>query len=402
MADPAPPPTLVERLTLTLDAVTPLAWTMPTHRLALLDALVHRRSWNPALWVTTDTTPETTQARIALRDTPRAIDALAASTPHALAEHLEPALRAAHRRAVHTIDAFEVRQQALNDCDSSGLQAANDAFAAWSRTAYGDLDDTENDTTTAAAAALLHIDAHSDTTTMTGGRRWDAPQATRPAQQILDTLAPGWTVRVAPLAANMTTRGARHELAVSATLDVTTHELRRLLIHESAHILRTRNAEAHLDGLTAVPLGPDITATEEGQAIWWEHHTHTASPQTMLTYAARALAVHTAQHGTIYDVMDALTPHLDPTAAAAIAIRVKRGVPDPMLPGAMVKDRAYLTGHRRLTTLAAAPEALTVLMSTKWALSLQPLAKLALAHSTNFQTQPLATPDDVRVLLPYD
>ncbi len=202
-----------------------------------------------------------------------------------------------------------------------------------------------------------------------------------------------WRVEVTDaLTVRMSVQPSHRLVRVNADLAVTSRERDRLLLHEiGTHVLRATNAE-NQPAITAAQVPMDGTATEEGLAAWHEQSWHLADEITRRRYAARTLAVITAQSSGVLDVVRTLQPLVGADEAVSIAIRVKRGLRDPNQPGGLTKDHAYLTGvHQVADVIAADPDAYLPLMSTKWPLSLLPLSREMLRDGR--LTAPVRLPD---------
>jgi hypothetical protein len=87
-------------------------------------------------------------------------------------------------------------------------------------------------------------------------------------------------------------------------------------------------------------------------------------------YAARVIGVALSVDLGIVDVARHLAELVGPEAAAEIALRCKRGLPDPNQAGGPTKDYGYLTGF--LTARSLEPETLRMLRSVKWPFSRLP------------------------------
>lgn len=206
------------------------------------------------------------------------------------------------------------------------------------------------------------------------GSSLTAAEAAGFLQRALDVLAPGWDVRTSPLSTAVLVDGLNNTVEVNRHLRIGRAQLARLLVHElGGHVLRWANAGAFPGSLATVPLGSDAHGTEEGLATWWEHHLGVGDPAALRIYAARTVAVSVALRGSIHDVVAALAPHLPLHDAARIAMRVKRGLPDPTAPGAFTRDHAFLAGFDVIRGhLDRSPAGVADLMSTRWGLSMLP------------------------------
>lgn len=266
--------------------------------------------------------------------------------------------------AAHAAEAVET-VRAVSFARELGGADGNSTLTDWSLRTYG-------------APSREIVDHARDLLTAGWAEPW--PQQILPAtraawivEQTLAVLAPGWAVRIEPIVASMTVDGAKLAVVVSADHWFTVSEIARLLVHEiGSHVLRRVNATASPGSLAQVSFGTDATSTEEGLAVWWEQTLGVGTSSTMRGYAARVVAVDVALRGSIFDVVAALAPYIPTEDAARIAIRVKRGMSDPTLPGALTKDHVYLSGFVAVSDyLRQFPDRIDDLMSTKWGLSMQ-------------------------------
>jgi hypothetical protein len=147
-------------------------------------------------------------------------------------------------------------------------------------------------------------------------------------------------------------------------------EFVRLMVHEiGTHAFRRANADDQQDLVLKYTPFSD-SWTEEGLAVWNERAAGVSSPRVERLYASRVLAVGTALESGIFDVLDILRDVVEPTLAADLAIRVKRGVQAPESKGAFTKDLAYLGGYLDVAReLQARPSNHRLLMAAKWPLS---------------------------------
>lgn len=217
------------------------------------------------------------------------------------------------------------------------------------------------------------------------GRPWSLSDVVDRCQQILEEAAretPSgstheWTVAVKPMLPAAAVSSARKVVWLSETAQWTSSDIARVLVHEvGAHAFRTINAQSAAGTIAGVYLGADAQATEEGLAVWWEHRLGLGEVAAR-RYAARVVAVDVACKGSITDVVEVLAQYLPRRAAAVIAVRVKRGLMDPLLPGAYTKDHVYASGHQMVRTFLAANGAdrLPLVMATKWGLSCLPVVE---------------------------
>lgn len=178
------------------------------------------------------------------------------------------------------------------------------------------------------------------------------------------------------MASKASVNGALKRIRVRAGASFTRRGADRLIVHElGGHVLRWANSAAQPEPLAQVPLGATV-ATEEGLAIWLESQFDLLDRQVIRTYAARVLAVHTAQTHGIIGVVRVLLDHMSIDDAIEIALRAKRGLVDPNAPGGATKDWNYLGGLRMIQELhEQSPEDVQLLQNVKWSSQHLPLAR---------------------------
>ena len=84
--------------------------------------------------------------------------------------------------------------------------------------------------------------------------------------------------------------------------------------------------------------------TEEGLALLAEEHTGTISPSTLQRQQHVISAIHLARELGISELYNHLRKKCSAGLAWNIALRVKRGLKNPELPGVYAKDSVYLVG----------------------------------------------------------
>lgn len=201
-----------------------------------------------------------------------------------------------------------------------------------------------------------------------------APQLAGAIRDCLAAFGLDWEVVLRPdLAARASVSARVRRIQIRSDLQFDAAATRRLIAHEvGGHVLRWENAWSQTEQLLAVPLGHTI-GTEEGLAMLAEEYGGGTDARQQRIYAARLVAVHLAQGAGIVEVATKLAEWLEPTVAAEIAFRVKRGLADPNSPGAFAKDQCYFTGRRELAKLAERD--LQLLFSSKWSQEKLPLLR---------------------------
>lgn len=244
----------------------------------------------------------------------------------------------------------------------------DDAFTRWSLAAHG----TPSSTTLAWAEEVLASPVVPPAPLVVS-----AESMGRRTVEALKSLGlDDWQVRLEPRVAKMGVDHIRKLVVVREDAAFSEVETQRLLIHEvGGHVLRAVNAASQPDPAALLPL-TDATATEEGIATWLEGNAGVQTSNQLRIFAARAIAVDLAGTCGISEITQALAEPLGWTDAAAVAIRVKRGLRHPDRAGGYTKDHAYATGLKLVGDhLNDHPDELDVLMATKWPLRLLPIVQ---------------------------
>ncbi|WP_148060032.1 tyrosine/phenylalanine carboxypeptidase domain-containing protein [Rathayibacter sp. PhB152] len=293
-----------------------------------------------------------------------------ATAARAATDRLEP--RGLDRALITLIDEAEAVLRIVRRRDDTET-------VVWSERRYGSPSADDRD-----LAAKAFNEAPSDM----GGEEeiLDAAEVADRARAALDAYdLDQWSVVVDnAMAANMAVKAVSKVVKVSGSIAATPTEWRRLVAHEiGGHALRAENAARQTDPRCLLALG-DAMPTEEGLAAWIEEYLGTAHPGVVRRYAARTLAVGWAAEAGIVEVARRLSEVLPLGEAAAIAVRVKRGLVDPNRPGAFSKDAGYWIGLNKVRRhLAAQPDDLALLMATRWSIELLPEARMAVGEQSS-------------------
>jgi hypothetical protein len=170
------------------------------------------------------------------------------------------------------------------------------------------------------------------------------------------------------MAAAMSVNTGLNRVSIRSGTTFTTSQARRLLVHEvGGHVLRAENARRQPHPLASAAL-PGHALTEEGLAVLLENEFDVAQPAQARLYAARVVAVDTAQRGGIVEVARAITPAIGVELACEIAIRVKRGLVDPNTVGGNSKDHVYASGSQDLKARTA--QEVSSLRALRWPVGL--------------------------------
>lgn len=189
----------------------------------------------------------------------------------------------------------------------------------------------------------------------------------------LASAAPGWAVEERRQGAAVASVSSDRRVVYVDPARVSSEQaLERLVVHEVlGHAARAHRASRRADVLASVALGADAPETEEAMAMLVEQEHGVSHPIVERRYAARLIGVAVASVGGIDEVYAELLRWVSPLEAAAIAVRVKRGIRRPGQPGAYSKDVVYLRGGASLERhLVLHPDDLPILRATKWGLSI--------------------------------
>lgn len=183
-----------------------------------------------------------------------------------------------------------------------------------------------------------------------------------------------WIVEIVPSgAAKVSVSGPHHRVSVRDDIKISEWDKHRLVVHEiGGHVLRWVDARRQPEPLAALALGNTVS-TEEGLAVLGEHEHGFTDSSILRTYAVRVLGVEMGQRLGMIDLAFALHQWLDADEAAALTLRLRRGIRDPHLKGCMTKDHGYLTGLRALHTASA--EDVCLLRGVKWPMASLPVMR---------------------------
>lgn len=200
------------------------------------------------------------------------------------------------------------------------------------------------------------------------GNRIQAPMAIRGA---LDNYGlHEWTVTIEPnMATEASVNGLTRTIRVRQGSPQDYAMVRRLVVHEvGGHVLRWENAWRQSSQWVAFPFGNSVP-TEEGLAVLLEDQLSVSTGDTMRKYAARVVAVASSRARNMMELARDLHLHMSPADAAALTLRIRRGLTRTDSLGGSTKDHGYLSGLLALRRLSH--EDLQLLRSAKW-----PLAEL--------------------------
>jgi len=198
------------------------------------------------------------------------------------------------------------------------------------------------------------------------------------------------------MAARASVNGSLHRVRVRQGTLFTQCAADRLLAHEiGGHVLRWANSQNQPEAWASIALGRTV-ATEEGMAAWREVQFNLLTEEQIRVYAARVIAVDTAQKEGLLGVARRIADFVDPQQAAEIAVRTKRGLKNPDNLGGMTKDWGYLAGLLAMADLAQnAPDNLRLLAGVKWPVDDLPL--ICQLHKQGAIVEPELVPDRVRL-----
>lgn len=325
----------------------PLSWSLPVEAEETVAALVEQRT--VPMW--TYRPVDFTRAKAAIA----ALWELLEGFEHPVANEI--------RRYVHQVDGAVQAAQALR------AGKASTGVGDWSVEQFG----VPDPTSVSKAGNLLTV-----TTPLTASPNISAKDLAAVMSRCIDEINLSWTVELGEAAAKAVAFPTEKRLIINKHSPFTHREARRLAVHEIAHLLRSASAERSREAFAFFPLGPKAMATEEGLAAWWEHELDVQDTQVTTTYAARTIAVDLALHQGITAVYAELAHHLPAQDAARVALRAKRGLAEPEMPGAFARDHIYLSGAEEVSRFLSTDTEIraTTLMTTKWALPTHALVPL--------------------------
>jgi hypothetical protein len=141
---------------------------------------------------------------------------------------------------------------------------------------------------------------------------------------------------------------ARRAVRVNPAARFRESDRQGLVAHEiDVHAVRAANGEAQPLRLFATGLARSLL-TEEGLAILAEERVRALSPGFVARQGVLLRAVDRARTAGFRELWEALVPDTGAAGAFQIALRVKRGLARPDLPGVFAKDSVYLRGYRRV------------------------------------------------------
>jgi hypothetical protein len=156
------------------------------------------------------------------------------------------------------------------------------------------------------------------------------------------------------MASRILVDAARHAIRINPAARFRETDRAGLVAHEiDVHAIRGANGASQPLQLFTTGLARSLL-TEEGLAIVAEEHVRALSPGFFARQALVMRAVRLAADLGFRDLYAALLPAAGPAGAWQIALRVKRGLGAPGLPGVYAKDTVYLRGYRRVRTWLAA------------------------------------------------
>lgn len=211
-------------------------------------------------------------------------------------------------------------------------------------------------------ASFLHLAALSDWLPEPGDDASTVPPPTPPvapaigAERMFATLRDALRRRALPwetswdpvLSSRILVDAARRSVRVNPAARFCETDRQGLVAHEiDVHAIRAANGEVQPLRLFSTGLARSLL-TEEGLAIVAEEHVRALSPGFVSRQALLLRAVEIARVAGFRELWEALLPETGPAGAFQIALRIKRGLARPDLPGVFAKDTVYLRGYRRV------------------------------------------------------
>lgn len=141
---------------------------------------------------------------------------------------------------------------------------------------------------------------------------------------------------------------ARRQVRVNPAARFREPDLVGLVAHEiDVHALRAANGARQPLALFSTGLAGSL-ATEEGLALVAEERRGALPEGAIARQAHMVEAIRAARGMGFRELHDGLRERLGPASAWGMALRSKRGLARPDLPGAYAKDAVYLVGYRRV------------------------------------------------------
>jgi hypothetical protein len=146
----------------------------------------------------------------------------------------------------------------------------------------------------------------------------------------------------------------RKAIRVNPTAHFTELDRVGMVAHEvDVHVTRSDNGTRQPLALFSTGLARSLLA-EEGLAVAAEEEARAMSPGFEARQALMIRAVRLAEGCGFRQLFQELVPLAGSNAAFQLALRVKRGLSDPGLPGCYAKDSVYLRGWRKVRAWRAA------------------------------------------------
>jgi hypothetical protein len=148
------------------------------------------------------------------------------------------------------------------------------------------------------------------------------------------------------MAARVLVDGAKRMLRVNPRARFRERDVERLVVHEiDVHAMRAENGMGQV--LRCFQTGlPGSLATEEGLAMVSEAHAGHDAPGVLARQVDVVRAIDLARQLGFRALYEVLSDDLGPGLAWGIALRIKRGLGRPDLPGVYAKDSVYLRGQQ--------------------------------------------------------
>jgi uncharacterized protein (TIGR02421 family) len=157
-----------------------------------------------------------------------------------------------------------------------------------------------------------------------------------------------WKVSFKNMASNAAVITSKKTVFIRKKAKFSNDFLKRIVVHEiGTHVFRALNGEKQPYKIFFTGL-PNYLGTEEGLAVNVEEMHNLLKPNTLRTYAGRALAVNLSLQKSFREVFNDLKQYFNDETAWKLTLRAKRGLIDTSKPGAYTKDYLYLDGYYKV------------------------------------------------------
>jgi len=125
-------------------------------------------------------------------------------------------------------------------------------------------------------------------------------------------------------------------------------KLRKTLVHELTHILRSQNGLATGYEALGGPTLPSYLDVEEGFAAWNEEEFSLMTEKDLRNRAAKTVAIYLAKTLDFRELYNTMLCVVPKSMAWSFAYSAKKGLGDTSKPGVNTRDVVYFRGYRRV------------------------------------------------------